>query len=328
VRLGDFDYELPAELIAQAPAERRDASRLLVVGGGDTAIAHRQFTDLPDLLPEGALLVVNDARVLPARLHTTKPTGGAIEVFLVEPTDEPGVWECLVRGKVAPGVPLTLKNGQTISLTAPGRVQIGDLDLEAAGEIPLPPYIDRAPRPEDRERYQTIFARTPGAVAAPTAGLHFTDEILARLSARGIERRTVTLFVGPGTFAPIKEDDVDKHVMHAERYAIPDETALAHEKARAERRPIVAVGTTVVRALESAFDGARVKPGAGETRLFIRPGYTFRTIDRLVTNFHMPRSTLLLLVCAFAGRERLLAAYREAVRERYRFFSYGDACLL
>jgi S-adenosylmethionine:tRNA ribosyltransferase-isomerase len=324
LRLEDFDYELPPELIAQTPADRRDASRLLVVPAAGPP-RHRAFRDLPELLPEGALLVVNDARVVPARLHARKPTGGRVEVFLVEKEADGAVWRCLIRGQkaLAAGTPLELlpPRGQAPAGPAPsatylgdGRVALGPGDLDEWGEIPLPPYIERAagPTAADRERYQTVFARAPGAVAAPTAGLHFTDEILARLAARAIERVAVTL-----------------HVVHVERYDVPAVTAAAHAAARAAGRPVVAVGTTVVRTLESALtpDG-RLSPGPGSTRLFIRPGHVVRSVDQLVTNFHMPRSTLLMLVCAFAGRERILTAYREAVARRYRFFSYGDAMLL
>jgi S-adenosylmethionine:tRNA ribosyltransferase-isomerase len=346
LRLADFDYPLPAELIAQTPADRRDASRLMVVPARG-AIAHRGFAELPSLLPRGALLVVNDARVIPARLFARKPTGGAVEIFAVEPRAG-GVWACLVRGakSLHEGTELTLRaprgrapSGPPPRATVAGRdgeevllrFSDGLAALEEWGEVPLPPYIAReaGPTEDDRERYQTVFATAPGAVAAPTAGLHFTEETLAALAARGVERASVTLHVGPGTFAPVRDDDVDKHVMHAERYVIPEATAAAHARARAEGRPVIAVGTTVVRTLESGLrpDGT-VAAGPGETRLFVRPGTPVRSVDRLLTNFHMPRSTLLMLVMAFAGRERILEAYAEAVARRYRFFSYGDAMLL
>jgi S-adenosylmethionine:tRNA ribosyltransferase-isomerase len=353
LRIADFDYELPAELIAQTPADRRDASRLLLLPAAGP-VQHRGFAELPELLPEGALLVVNDARVVPARLTARKPTGGRVEIFLVARLAVAGTretWSCLVRGakSLSPGMPLVLEPARGRAPDGPPpRVTFLDRDgeecrveLEAPagvvaalddwGEVPLPPYIERAAGPSaaDRERYQTVFARAPGAVAAPTAGLHFTDAVLERLAARGVERVAVTLHVGPGTFAPVRVDDLDDHVMHAERYEVPAAAAAAYAAARSAGRPVVAVGTTVVRTLESALDAdGRLATGPGETRLFIRPGRPIRAVDHLLTNFHMPRSTLLMLVCAFAGRERLLAAYREAVAARYRFFSYGDAMLL
>jgi S-adenosylmethionine:tRNA ribosyltransferase-isomerase len=348
VRLADFDYDLPEALIAQTPAARRDGSRLLHLPRTG-ALAHRQFVDLPDLLPERALLIVNDTRVIPARLHAHKPSGGRIEVLLAEPDVEPGVWRALVRGKLASGTPLTLAPprarptppGPPPVLFFLGRAQDGSARVRlpgapdsfaAWGELPLPPYISRPDGVAfaDDERYQTIFAHAPGAVAAPTAGLHFTPSIEAALAARGIERRSVTLHVGLGTFAPVRGDDLTAHVMHHERTLVPQTTADAYAAARAAGRPIVAIGTTVVRTLESAVseDGRRLATGAGTTGLFITPGYRFRAVDHLVTNFHLPRSTLLVLVAAFAGRQRVLAAYAAAVAERYRFFSYGDAMLL
>jgi S-adenosylmethionine:tRNA ribosyltransferase-isomerase len=326
-RISDYDYALPEELIAQEPADRRDASRLLVVG--DT-LEHRQFSELPQLLPPGALLVVNDTRVLLARLWARRETGGRVEVLLLEP-EAGGVWRALVRGKLAPGTPLLVgeaklrflerRDDGTARVEVPGDVQAL---CEAHGEMPLPPYIRRpSAKNEDRERYQTIFARTPGAVAAPTAGLHFTDDIL-----RDLHKVSVTLHVGLGTFAAVREEDLDRHVMHEERYEVPEATAQAIAEARREGRAVVAVGTTVVRTLESAWRDGAVQPGPGATRMFIRAGHEFRAFDRLITNFHLPRSTLLVLVCAFGGKERLLAAYRAAVEARYRFFSYGDAMLI
>jgi S-adenosylmethionine:tRNA ribosyltransferase-isomerase len=347
LRLSDFDYELPTELIAQVPADRRDGSRLLHLPAEGRA-AHHAFTELPSLLAPGSLLVVNDTRVIPARLHARKPTGGRVEILLVE-RDSPTIWRALVRGakSLTPGMRLALDahDASALSITYLDRdggwclVELrpsADEDvldvLDRLGQMPLPPYItrDAGTTPADRERYQTVFARDPGAVAAPTAGLHFTDAVLAALRERGVSTVTITLHVGPGTFAPVRDDDLDRHVMHAERYRVPAATAAAVSAARAQGRPVVAVGTTVARTLETAWDDASrtLRPGGGETRLFIRPGHRFRAIDRLVTNFHMPRSTLLMLVCAFAGRDRILDAYRTAVAERYRFFSYGDAMLL
>ncbi|HKA90733.1 MAG TPA: tRNA preQ1(34) S-adenosylmethionine ribosyltransferase-isomerase QueA [Haliangiales bacterium] len=339
MRTSDFDYDLPPELIAQAPSPRREDARLLVVGRG--AVEHRGVAELPDLLPAGALVVVNDVRVLPARLHARKPTGGAVEILLVHPEAD-GTWRCLVRAKsLAPGTQLTLvappgRRPPPAEIAFLGRdgeqARVGPVApacIEAYGSVPLPPYIERPPTAADEERYQTVYARHPGAVAAPTAGLHFTPAMLAALAARGIDVAAVTLHVGLGTFAPVRTENPDEHVMHAETFVVPPETAAAHAAARAAGRPIVAVGTTVVRTLESARDGqGALRAGAGETRLFIRPGYRFSMLDLLLTNFHLPRSTLLMLVAAFGGRERVLAAYREAVRRRYRFFSYGDGMLL
>src|SRR5262249_41998097 len=323
---------------AQTPADRRDASRLMVLpaAGG---VQHRAIRELPALLPRDALVVVNDARVVPARLFARKSTGGRVELLLVETVGDP-IWRCLVRGQksLAPGAVLELlpRRGARPEGPAPTATYLGDglvrFDapilpvLDAWGELPLPPYIDRAegPTANDRERYQTVFARAPGAVAAPTAGLHFTEEMLA-----GLDPVSVTLHVGPGTFAPVRVDDVTEHVMHVERYEGPAATAQPYDRARTQGRPIVAVGTAVVRTLESALgaDG-RLAAGPGSTQLFLYPGRPIRAVDLLVTNFHMPKSTLLMLVCAFAGSERVLAAYREAVAARYRFFSYGDAMLL
>ncbi len=332
LRLDDFDYELPPELIAQTPAARRDQARLLVVPH-DGPVEHRGVRELPALLPAGALIVVNDARVVPARLFARKPTGGRVELLLVERV-EPEVWKCMIRGQksLVPGMALELlpPRGRTPSGPAPRARYLGDgrvgFDADPGdwGEVPLPPYIERAPTEVDGERYQTVFARAPGAVAAPTAGLHFTEDMLAAL-----DTVSVTLHVGPGTFAPVRVDDIEAHVMHEERFAIPPATAAAYAAARAAGRPVVAIGTTVVRTLESALDpDGTLAAGPGTTRLFIRPGRPVRAVDVLVTNFHMPRSTLLMLVCAFAGVERVRAAYRAAVAARYRFFSYGDAMLL
>jgi S-adenosylmethionine:tRNA ribosyltransferase-isomerase len=342
MRLADFDFPLPDELIAQRPAERRDASRLLVVGD---ELGDRAFAELPELLPADALLIVNDARVIPARLFARRDSGGRHEVFLVEPDAEPGVFRALVRGQVKDGQTLTVEDrsgrrgpelvflGRDDDGTA--RVRLPSHGLAALtgfGELPLPPYIARpeGTTAEDDERYQTVYAETPGAVAAPTAGLHFTPEILARLAAKGIERAAVTLHVGLGTFAPVRVDDLDQHVMHEERFEVPAATAAAYARARHEGRPVIAVGTTCVRVLESVAEGQgeTLRSGPGRTRLFIQPGFRFRAVDRLITNFHLPKSTLLVLVSAFAGRERVLAAYQHAVSRRYRFFSFGDAMLL
>ena len=334
MRTSDFDYELPPELIAQTPPRAREDARLLVLERGAPP-THRRIPDLPQLLPEGALLLVNDVRVLRARLHARKPSGGRVEILLISPEADGTTWRCLVRAKsLVPATELLLGDATLTFLGRDGEhsrvAGVTPAMIEAYGEIPLPPYIQRAPTPDDAERYQTMFAQDPRAVAAPTAGLHFTPALLEALAARGIVTAAVTLDVGPGTFTPVRGEDLAAHVMHLETYQVPPAAAAAHAAARAAGRTIVAVGTTVVRTLESAWDDSAgaLRPGPGETRLFIWPGYRFRTFDLLLTNFHMPRSTLLMLVAAFGGRERVLEAYREAVRERYRFFSYGDAMLV
>lgn len=340
----DYSFDLPPELIAQEPTADRDASRLLHLHV-DGTIRDHQFPELVDLLPPDAVLVANDTRVIPARVLGHKPSGGGIEVFFLEPepsTPSPpntSAWRCLARARrpLRPGqtvrvdgseVDLTILTERaedgSLAVAAPGD---GFAFLEAHGHIPLPHYIDRDDQPTDRERYQTMFARVPGAVAAPTAGLHMTPAIRDRLTARGVTLATVTLHVGFGTFAPIRVEDLRAHKMHRERYDIPAETAALV----ASGRPIVALGTTALRALEAAATAPRtIAPGPGATELFIYPGsnHAFRAVDHLVTNFHLPESTLLMLVCAFAGTEPVLAAYRHAVAQRYRFFSYGDAMLL
>ncbi len=348
MKVADFDFELPSDRIAQVPEARRDASRLMVLDRGTGAVRHRRFTDLPDELREGDLLVLNDARVLPTRLRGTKPTGGRVEALLVEPVaDERGrrVWRALLTGSrsIQPGIPLTIAGGLTLVPLARDAeswlVELlhaqGDptLAIATAGEMPLPPYIRREPHdsrgPMDRERYQTIYARVPGAAAAPTAGLHFTRELLAALAARGVDTAYLTLFVGLGTFLPLRVSEVEAHRMHAEAFTIPEATAAAVRSARAREGRVVAVGTTVARTLETrADDRGEIAHGCGRSSLFIWPGFRFRVVDALVTNFHLPKSSLLMLVCAFAGVDAVLAAYRVAVEERYRFYSYGDAMLV
>jgi len=337
MRVETLDYALPEDLIASEPLPGRDAARLLVVPPGEAPYAHRVVRDLPELLAPGTLMVVNDTRVIPARLRGVKPSGGQVEVFLLRPTDGTGrLWSALGRASksLRPGTEITFAPGffariearhddatLSVSLHAddPWRA------IEQHGEVPLPPYLRRRPSPEDATRYQTVYAARPGAVAAPTAGLHLSESLLAALDARGITRTAVTLHVGAGTFAPITVDDLDAHPMHAEWYEVGDETQRLVRAARAEGRPVFAVGTTAVRALESwGLDG----PAAGDTRLLIQPGYRWRVVDRLLTNFHLPRSTLLALVMAFAGEARVRGAYAEAIAARYRFFSYGDAMLL
>jgi S-adenosylmethionine:tRNA ribosyltransferase-isomerase len=332
----DFHYDLPPELIAQVPLLERRASRLLVLDGRTGAFADRAFADLPQLLNAGDLLVFNDTRVLPARVMGRKPTGGRVECLLERLL---GPRRALVHLRAShtpqPGSAIELPGGARAEVVA----RVGELFelaldrdlvpfLEAHGQTPLPPYIARSPDATDRERYQTVFARTPGAVAAPTAGLHFDRELLEALAARGVERAFLTLHVGAGTFAPVRSQRIEEHELHAEWLEVPAETCAAVERCRARGGRIVAVGTTSVRALETAARGGRLAPFAGDTRLFIYPGFEFRVVDALVTNFHLPESSLLMLVAAFAGREQTLAAYRHAVEARYRFFSYGDAMLV
>lgn len=344
----EFDYELPPELIAQEPVEPRDAARLMVLDRAAGTMAHRAVRDLPGLLRAGDLLVVNNTRVIPARLRGRKPgTGGAIELFLLEPLGD-GCWDALLRARRRPRPGARLELGpadhpataELLEDLGDGRVRVRIetpepwLDwLEAAGETPLPPYIHRSAddtrRTTDRERYQTVYAREPGAVAAPTAGLHLTPDLLRRLDAAGIGFAECTLHVGIGTFRPVSVEHIEDHRMESERYRLPAETVDRIAATRAAGGRVVAIGTTTVRTLETAaaLPGG-LGPGEGRSTLFIRPPYPFRAVDALMTNFHLPRSTLLMLVSAFAGREFILRAYAEAVRERYRFYSYGDATLL
>jgi S-adenosylmethionine:tRNA ribosyltransferase-isomerase len=349
MKVSDFDYELPPERIAQAPAERREDARLLVHHMGEEGATDSRVSRIGDELRAGDLLVVNDTRVLPARLYAQRPTGGRVELLCTEPLAD-GSWRAMARPakKLEPGVLLTIPGTDRALIAvrreldaqgAPGPVWIvrtaddsalEDLMLEQ-GVMPLPPYIQRdtTGEPADRERYQTVFAEHLGAVAAPTAGLHFSESLLASLTERGIERANVTLHVGPGTFLPVTVTDTDAHHMHSERYELTQPTIDAIERTRAGGGRVIAVGTTSVRVLESCADeSGRLTPGTGATRLFITPGYRFRVIDGLLTNFHLPQSTLLMLVSALAGRERTLALYREAVEREYRFYSYGDAMLL
>jgi S-adenosylmethionine:tRNA ribosyltransferase-isomerase len=339
----DYDFELPPELVAQEPAASRDASRLLQLAPDGSVTDHR-FSELAALLPAGAVVIANDTRVIPARVRGHKRSGGAIELLFLEPDPAipapPGTsaWRCLARarrplrtGQIVevdggPALELLTERASdgTVAVAAPGD---GLAFLDAHGRVPLPRYIHRPDRADDRERYQTMFARSPGAVAAPTAGLHMTPAIVEQLAARGIAVATLTLHVGWGTFEPVREPDVRAHRMHRERYSIPAATAALV----ATGRPIVALGTTALRALEAAAAApATVAAGTGATDLFIYPGsgHRFCVVSHLITNFHLPASTLLMLVCAFAGTERVLAAYRHAVAARYRFFSYGDATLV
>jgi S-adenosylmethionine:tRNA ribosyltransferase-isomerase len=331
----EFCYHLPERLIAQSPLPERSASRLLCLDGPSGRVDDRRFSDLPELLEPGDLLVLNDTRVIPARLFGHKASGGRVEV-LIERALGPGSALALVRASKAPkpGGEILLGGGFRCRVRG-RREDLFELEfaegasveavLNAVGHMPLPPYIARSDGPWDRERYQTVFARAPGAVAAPTAGLHFDGDTLARLASRGVERAFVTLHVGSGTFQPLRVDDLDRHRMHSERCEVPPETVAKVGAARRRGGKVVAVGTTVVRALETAALDGEPRSYRGETDLFIRPGFRFRCVDALVTNFHLPESTLLALVCAFAGQREVLVAYGHAVEREYRFFSYGDA---
>ncbi|MEJ2515709.1 MAG: tRNA preQ1(34) S-adenosylmethionine ribosyltransferase-isomerase QueA [Gammaproteobacteria bacterium] len=333
MRRSDFSYELPEELIAQSPLAERPASRLLVVDGALGSYRDARFRDLPGLLAPNDLLVLNDTRVIPARAYGRKATGGRVEMLVERISDDHTVTAQLKASKTpAVGGRIEFEGGASAQILE----RIEELWrlrfdrpvlswLEAHGHVPLPPYIRRADAEPDRERYQTVYARTPGAVAAPTAGLHFDRSLLAAIQHMGVRLATVTLHVGAGTFQPVRVEDPRQHSLHEERVevSLPVCEAVAETRRRGGR--VIAVGTTVVRSLESAAADGRIEPFEGETELFILPGYRFRVVDALVTNFHLPESSLLMLVAAFAGRETVLAAYRHAVAERYRFFSYGDA---
>lgn len=332
----DFHFDLPPELIAQRPVTPRSASRLLGIDGAGGRVRDLAFHELPTLLRAHDLLVFNDTRVVPARLHAVKDTGGSIELMLERVLS---ARTALVQARsskpLRPGGRVRLPDAHEARLVE-RREDLFVLEFssdalglfERYGETPLPPYIERAPDPEDRARYQTVYARAPGAVAAPTAGLHFEEGLIETLAARGVAHAFVTLHVGAGTFQPLRSDDLEAHVMHPEYLEVPAATCAAVETARAAGGRVIAVGTTVVRSLETAARAGRLEPFVGETRLFIRPGFRFRVIDALLTNFHLPESTLVMLCAAFVGRETLLSAYGHAVRERYRFFSYGDASFL
>lgn len=347
MKTADFDYELPAELIAQTPASPRHASRLMVVERATGQIAHRHFYEIVEYLRPGDLLVANDSRVIPARLYGRKvPTGGRVEILLLAKRGE-RLWEALMRGKhLVPGTVVALDAAgdapaltcRVVEVTEAGS-RLLEFEtpvepwLEKIGTVPLPPYI-HVPL-EDRERYQTVYARVSGSVAAPTAGLHFTPELMEQVQALGARFVFVTLHIGLDTFRPVKEEEVEQHRIHTEWCTLPAETAEQINAARREGRRIIAVGTTSVRVLETGGKlaaqkgiGDAVVPFTGQTDLFIYPGFTFRVVDAMITNFHLPRSTLLMLVSAFAGRELILHAYQEAVRLRYRFYSFGDAMLI
>lgn len=354
-RVADFDFELPPELIAQRPPEERGRSRLLVLPRREGPLEHTTFACFPEHVRPGDLLVLNDTRVFPARLLGRRaPSGGAVECLLLRklpssnsqfPTAEE--WDALVHPgqKLKPGARVVFERegvrlyGEVLARHFHGRrtVRLWTDDgsgiaaaIDRIGHVPLPPYITRDDEATDRDRYQTVYARDPGSVAAPTAGLHFTTDMLEQLRARGIELATMTLHVGYGTFKPVRVEFVEEHEVDAEGFSVSPDAASALSRAMADGRRIIAVGTTTTRALESLTveSGGRVNPVSGSTRLFIRPGHTFRVVQGLVTNFHLPRSSLLMLAAAFAGRERILAAYREAVESGYRFYSYGDAMLI
>ncbi|MHB9109329.1 MAG: tRNA preQ1(34) S-adenosylmethionine ribosyltransferase-isomerase QueA [Armatimonadota bacterium] len=347
MRISDFDYELPEELIAQHPVVPRDASRLLVLHRETGGIEHRRFRELPEYLRAGDLLVLNDTRVIPARLLGHKAeTGGAAELLLLQTTGS-DIWEAMARPgrRLHPGhvivfgddelqaeiLDVTPGGGRIVRLRPGPRAEgrsVHDL-LHAVGELPLPPYITNGPPPAERDVYQTIYARWEGSSAAPTAGLHFTEDIFAQLQEIGVRRTFVTLHVGMGTFKPVQVEDAEEHEIHEEFYSVSAEAAALINETKAAGGRIISVGTTSTRTLESAVDDEGiVHAGTASTRLYIIPGYRFKVVDVQVTNFHMPRSTLLLLISAFAGREHILHAYREAVAERYRFLSFGDAMLI
>lgn len=339
MKTSDFYFDLPEELIAQTPLERRDASRLLCLDRWSGAREHRIFSELPELLQPGDCLVMNDSRVLPARLMGMRETGGVVEVLLLRDLGG-GRWECLTRPgrKTRPGTRLIFGNGELeaeVLEVAEGGNRIVEFKyegiflevLERLGKMPLPPYIKV--ELEDGERYQTVYSKEPGSAAAPTAGLHFTKELLARIADRGVRECFVTLHVGLGTFRPVKAEDIEEHEMHSEFCIMPEETARVITETKRSGGRVVCVGTTSCRTVESfANEDGTMDAKSGWTNIFIYPGYRFKCMDALVTNFHLPESTLIMLVSAFAGRENVLAAYNEAVREKYRFFSFGDAMFI
>ncbi len=336
MRVSDLDYDLPDDRIARFPPPDRDGARMLRLHRSSGRWTHETVRELPSHIPAGAVVVINDTMVIPARLRGTKQSGGRVEILLLRALDtESKRWEAMGRASkpIRAGARVHIAKGFEIEVV--GRAPDGTLEIvcitpdpwqaiERHGEVPLPPYLRRAPTDDDRERYQTVYGRNPGAVAAPTAGLHFTRELMGRLEARGASIAPVTLHVGAGTFAPVGVADLDDHPMHSEWYSIPDETAAAVTEARREARPVFAIGTTAARALES---WGATGVSRGDTSLLIQPGYQWRVVDGLLTNFHLPRSTLLALVMAFAGVDPVRSAYRSAVTEGYRFFSYGDAML-
>ena len=340
--LSDYDYELPEALIAQRPLAQRDRSRLLCLDRNTGAYAHRRFDDLTALLQPGDLLVLNNTRVIPGRLLGRKESGGKVEALILDYAQgtQRGTYECMIRASKRPkpgsrlffdgGLEARVEgvNSKTCHLSFCGPVHL-DEALEAIGHVPLPPYIQRTDDPQDRGHYQTVYARHKGAIAAPTAGLHFTRDMLEHLREKGVATTFITLHVGYGTFVPVRVADIREHAMHAEWFSLGKDVADAVHAARGRGGRVVAVGTTCVRTLENcALSNGMVAPRTGMCDLFIYPGYRFKAVDAIITNFHLPQSTLLMLVSAFAGREKVLAAYNEAVREQYRFFSYGDAMVI
>lgn len=347
MRIAEFDYELPDELIAQHPVTPRDVSRMLVLHRTNGEIEHRHFLDFPEYLREGDLLVLNDTRVIPARLLGRKAVSGGLAELLLLKTTGTDIWEGMARPgrRLQPGTTIvfgdhellaeildvTPGGGRVVRLTPgpnAGDRSANDL-LHELGELPLPPYITDGPAPKERDVYQTIYAREEGSSAAPTAGLHFTDRVFRQLEARGVRRTFVTLHVGMGTFKPVQVENIEEHEIHEEFFSVSPETAALINKTKAQGGRVISVGTTSTRTLESAADAhGVVQAMSSSTRLYVTPGYRFKVVDVQLTNFHMPRSTLLLLISAFAGRDNILHAYREAVRERYRFLSFGDAMLI
>ena len=339
MRVRDFHYDLPTYLIAQRPAPVRSESRLLCLDGATGAVVDRRFADLLDLLDPKDLLVFNDTRVIKARLYGRRPTGGRVELLIERVLDGGRVLAHLRPARTQrPGGRFVLDGGAVVSVVErrPDDLFVVEFEtgvdpwtvMERDGHVPLPPYIVRADEAEDLERYQTIYGRQPGAIAAPTAGLHFDRPLMAAMAARGLATAFVTLHVGAGTFLPVRAERIEDHRMHSEYVEVGDEVCARVAAARARGGRVIAVGTTSVRALESAAAGGTLRPVARDTDIFITPGFRFRVVDAMVTNFHLPESTLLMLVCAFAGRDRVLDAYRHAVRQRYRFYSYGDAMLV
>lgn len=337
MKTADFDYYLPKEFIAQEPATPRDSSKLLVVDRKTSGIQHKFFRDIGEFLNKGDLLVINDAKVFPARLIGKKEgTGGKVDLLLVEETEK-DAWKCLIQSRARKGLNMVFEDNKL-----KGRVEDYDKGiylvkfkydgrfediLEEIGEMPLPPYIKHAPK-SAQKRYQTVYAQKDGAIAAPTAGFHFTKELLEKLKSKGISIATVTLIVGRGTFNPIKTEEIEKHKMDEEYFEIEEKEMKKINNQIRDKGKIVAVGTTSVRALESALQNGKISKKAGKTSLFIYPGYRFKTVDSLITNFHLPKSTLLLLTCAFAGKELIMKAYQEAVEKKYRFYSFGDAMMI
>ncbi|MBT4268685.1 MAG: tRNA preQ1(34) S-adenosylmethionine ribosyltransferase-isomerase QueA [Deltaproteobacteria bacterium] len=340
-----YSYELPEDLIADRPASPRDASKMMVLDRHTATLQHRNFSDFPDLLPDNSILVVNDSRVIPARLPGKRATGANIEVLLIK-EQQPGRWLCKVKNsaRIKAGEILKLCQG-ALTAELEDKTPDGNCNLkfsetenliqtlEEVGYAPLPPYIHKVrenevPRKEDLQNYQTVFAREPGAIAAPTAGLHFTEAVLNKIRARGIEVLAVTLHVGAGTFESVRVEDIRQHVMHEETYFISDEVAEKLNHAKESGRIITAVGTTATRTLESAWKSGKITSGSGNTRIFIYPPFAFKAVDQLLTNFHLPESTLLMMVSALAGKDNILNAYNQAVQNRYRFFSYGDCMLI